>query len=273
MNTTESEPNTNQPNPPSASSAEDSQPTASPPANPAPTLGGGAEGADGGNSKSTFVRILTAIKDNTAGILITVLILVFVVALGFAFWYAGPTGEGAPDFIGRLRDQEYARGLITFIISVSTIILGFVLVIHALFGGSDPNEDRFRRGREVFTGLMGVLGTIVGFYFGAAQQPAPELQVAPIELIKAADGTLQAVTYISGGTPPYRYTVRFPGAATDKDVPVIANKVSESGWIRENVPAGAGNRVVVEITDRVNRQITGSRDTDAPAKEKPPDEE
>ena len=71
---------------------------------------------------------------------------------------------------------------------------------------------------------------------------------------------------VSGSMPPYRYTIRFG----DKSGAVIENTVSELGWIKESVPAGAGNRIEVEVTDRANRQVTISRERDV-APKGPPD--
>ena len=34
---------------------------------------------------------------------------------------------------------------------------------------------------EVFAGLMGVLGTIVGFYFGSAEKATPPLEISAIQ--------------------------------------------------------------------------------------------
>ena len=95
--------------------------------------------------------------------------------------------------IGRLSDPSFARGLITFLISVATIGLAFVLVYQA----SSSSDDSFRRAREVFAGLMGILGTIVGFYFGSADKTSAKLDIAAVKFTdkqiasypKSGDGT------------------------------------------------------------------------------------
>jgi hypothetical protein len=192
------------------------------------------------------------IKSNFAAGLVGLLAVALLSGLGYVIYNSGKDG----DFLGRLREQDYARGLITFIISISTIILGFVLVIGSLFMGSSLKEDEYRRGREVFTGLMGVLGTIVGFYFGASQQTTHVLQLAPIDIADLGGGAKRVTTFATGGTPPYRYTVQFSG----KDAPAIQNKVSETGWIRENFPANATLPVEVQVKDREDRPISIRRD-------------
>jgi hypothetical protein len=202
--------------------------------------------------------MLTTLYANLASVIVGLL----VVALLFFMYTVLSRTDG--DFLNRLREPEYARGLITFIISVSTIILAFVLVISSLFGAKNLEEDQYRRGREVFTGLMGVLGTIVGFYFGAAQQTSHPLQVAPLQFEELGDLS-RVMTFASGGTPPYRFTIQFGGKDNEF---AIKNKVSESGWIREDIPAKAKamSPVEVQVTDRENHQVAARRDREAPTK-------
>ena len=154
--------------------------------------------------------------------------------------------------IKSLSDTGFARGLITFIITVATIGLAFVLVFQSF---SESSEDSFRRAREVFAGLMGVLGTIVGFYFGSAEKPSALLEIATL---KAAEK--QLVTYVSGGVRPYQYSI----TSTDKDFKVIDGS-SEDGWIvvfPEQAPK-AGSKVTVTVTD--SKQQKESRSIDFPA--------
>ena len=63
---------------------------------------------------------------------------------------------------------DYARGLITYLFAVVTIGTAVVLVVSALTtSADDQHEKRFQRGKEILSLLLGVFGTIVGFYFGA----------------------------------------------------------------------------------------------------------
>jgi hypothetical protein len=70
----------------------------------------------------------------------------------------------------RLTSVEFSRGLITLLFSVGTIVAAVILVFAAIFQG-DANEkaaDRFNRAKEVLSLLIGIFGTILGFYFGSA---------------------------------------------------------------------------------------------------------
>lgn len=60
------------------------------------------------------------------------------------------------------------RGLLTFLLAASTVGISFMLVYQAFQPRSGP--ENFRFAREVFGSLIAVLGTIVGFYFGAASK-------------------------------------------------------------------------------------------------------
>lgn len=77
-----------------------------------------------------------------------------------------------------LRDVAYARGLITFIFSLGTIGIGVILTIAALEKGQDAGAA-FTRGKEIFTILVGILGTIVGFYFGSSLETRETRAIVP----------------------------------------------------------------------------------------------
>jgi hypothetical protein len=137
---------------------------------------------------------------------------------------------------------EFARGLITYLFAVVTIGTAVVLVVSALTSTeSEAHEKRFQRGKEILSLLLGVFGTIVGFYFGsevaqkAGAAAATILQVAPIHLSvqtvsQGAEVTLE--TYVSGGKAPYKYGVGF-GA----DPAEPSEKTEPNGWIRKSVVA------------------------------------
>jgi hypothetical protein len=120
--------------------------------------------------------------------------------------------------------------------------------VYQSFFANQRTDDGFRRAREVFVGLMGVLGTIVGFYFGSAERPIAPLEIAPIRVV---DKLL--ITHVSGGTPPYRYEI-----TSDNDFKKI-NKVSDDGWIIEVLeqPPSPGSTIIVVVTD--GKQQTASK--------------
>lgn len=117
------------------------------------------------------------------------------------------THNGPLEELGNL---EIARGLITFLIAFTTVGIAVILTISTVVIQDSPeNDKRFDRGKQVLTVLIGVLGTIVGFYFagsqgtGSASTPAITSTVLPNGTvgIKYADARLEE----SGGTPPFKW--------------------------------------------------------------------
>lgn len=160
--------------------------------------------------------------------------------------------------ISRLSDAGFARGLITFLISVATIGLAFILVYQA----ESSTTDGFRRAREIFTGLMGVLGTIVGFYFGSADKPS-----VPFEIAELRSADKQLITHISGGTKPYRYSI----TSSDNDFVAIKSKLSDDGWIIETLaqapkPASA---LTIDVTDSKDQKVKRKLEIPGEAKATP----
>jgi len=96
----------------------------------------------------------------------------------------GPTRD--PSQIG-INSAEYARGLITLIFSGGTMLIAVLLVLYVITSDSAVAKERFGHGKEVLTLLIGVFGTILGFYFGKSDvvPPAP----APTEQRIPADDT------------------------------------------------------------------------------------
>jgi hypothetical protein len=169
-----------------------------------------------------------------------VLLLLFGLVLLLAIGLDAPA-------LGRFADQEYARGVITFVISLSTIGIAFVLIYQAFFS-TESTDDRFRRGREVFTGLMGVLGTIVGFYFGSTNDGSDRLGLADLRL-----SGQEVTTFVTGGSPPYRYTLTLGGVAGEQ-------RLSGDGWVVDSLPRmpARGETVTLDVFDARNRQAAKS---------------
>ena len=158
----------------------------------------------------------------------------------------------------KMGQVEFARGLITYLFAVVTIGTAVVLVVSALTSDETPaNERRFERGKEILSLLLGVFGTIVGFYFGSevAAKGQPEetiVKVAPLRLssASAASGAeFSFTTFVSGGKAPYKYGIGF-----DKDDVKAETPVDPNGWIVKTlaapkVPADRATLVRVVVVD------------------------
>ncbi|HET7216796.1 MAG TPA: hypothetical protein VFJ02_02050 [Vicinamibacterales bacterium] len=155
---------------------------------------------------------------------------------------------------------QFARGLITYLFAVVTIGTAVVLVLSAVLG---TDKEKFDRGKEVLGLLLGVFGTMVGFYF-ASELAKTEAQgalmvssvlVAPQEV--AAGGTVRVTAFVRGGTPPYRFAITL-GAELPGEFPKLARP---DGWITEEVqvPAslGAGlHTLLLGVQDMAGEKAT-----------------
>jgi heme/copper-type cytochrome/quinol oxidase subunit 2 len=144
-----------------------------------------------------------------------------VVLLGIIVWGITDRTEGG--FLSQLADEETARGLITFLIAITTVGIAVILAISTVvLKESAENDKRFDRGKQVLTILIGVLGTIVGFYFGSAQETEntpPATGPGQTQTLTITTTTLPAATVnmpysttlqATGGTPPLTWSVTPP---------------------------------------------------------------
>ena len=155
---------------------------------------------------------------------------------------------------------QFARGLITYLFAVVTIGTAVVLVLSAVLG---TDKEKFDRGKEVLGLLLGVFGTMVGFYFAselskteaAGALTVSSVLVTPQEI--AAGGTVRANAFVRGGTPPYRFVLTF-GAELPAEYPKLARP---DGWIVEDiqVPAALGgglHTLLLGIQDMSGERVT-----------------
>lgn len=135
---------------------------------------------------------------------------------------------------------EAARGLITYLFAVVTIGTAMVLVLSALVGPNEAIDDeRFQRGKEVLALMLGIFGTIVGFYF-ASGTPALGGETAIVRLsaldvtprVIEAGGKVTVRAVFSGGVLPYRF-----GTGLGDDAIDPTEAAAEGGWIVKEVTA------------------------------------
>lgn len=79
-------------------------------------------------------------------------------------------------------DSTKARGLITFSVAIVTVAIALILVFYLVFGDGtyEQVKDRFTFGKDILMVFVGILGTIMGFYYG-------ENRVSPENVQKIAD--------------------------------------------------------------------------------------
>ncbi|MGD9507472.1 MAG: hypothetical protein AB7I59_10675 [Geminicoccaceae bacterium] len=88
-----------------------------------------------------------------------------------------------PVMLAGLARPEEARGLITFLFGVATVGIALVIVLAVFLstGSKEEVAERFRMGKDILAVLIGVFGTIIGFYFGTGLAQAPP---APVEAVQ-----------------------------------------------------------------------------------------
>jgi hypothetical protein len=197
-----------------------------------------------------------------------VLIALIIVSSVIALIAAAVLGFDKGVVLASMGRSEFARGLITYLFAIVTIGTAVVLVLSALLGaGDDLSEKRFQRGKEILALLLGVFGTMVGFYFGAETSSGTRaesgilrlssLDVSPRVVSVGGKVTVRAVA--SGGTPPYRFAV-----ALGAEEPDPQERAPEGGWIIKDVSATKARPgeflnvhvVVIDSTGRKTEQST-----------------
>lgn len=193
-------------------------------------------------------------------VVISILIILGVFALIGAAILGADNGV-----LGKMADSNFARGLITYLFAVVTIGTAVVLVVAVLTSeSSEANMDKVDRGKDILSLLLGVFGTIVGFYFGSeigqdAQQDR-DLNVTPLLLSVPQVSSNQEVTITASvleGEAPYLYRVAIGMDAE----PGSSNFVDSNSWIVYTLQAPPVTEntimpVTVEVEDAAGTVIT-----------------
>jgi hypothetical protein len=90
---------------------------------------------------------------------------------------------------------DKARGLITFLFAFATIAIIILIAIATFWMSKDDVEVRFSKAKDLLTIIIGVLGTILGFYFG---QIVSDRQMASTT---SPPQTTAPASPTTGGTP------------------------------------------------------------------------
>ena len=94
-------------------------------------------------------------------------IAAIVIILAMFFVYLKADGE-------HIEKVEYARGMITLLFATGTIVIAILMTFCAIFSTDNIAKERFDRGKEILSLLIGIFGTILGFYFGSMTGNTPQ---------------------------------------------------------------------------------------------------
>ena len=165
------------------------------------------------------------------------------------------------DFIIRLQEANAARGLITSLVALSAIVIAMILTLYAIVStDKELMEKKFGFGKEIFTALVGILGTIIGFYFASdhggdsrAEPPPPFLS---FDLSKAPHPgeNVKFTTLMYTCKPPFHWVISskpegIMGVGDDPDgyieaqLPIPVELPEQEYAIRLTVTDSGGNKV------------------------------
>jgi hypothetical protein len=122
--------------------------------------------------------------------LIGLAILLYVASLWLYFY-----GIGAD----RYDTIESTRPVLVFTLIVAMLGFGGLLIFRSLFAPEDDLGKRFAHAREIFLIFSGIFGTIIGFYFGAAD----ENDATPPSLTEPIYENGRIAVEIGGGVAPF----------------------------------------------------------------------
>jgi uncharacterized membrane protein len=216
--------------------------------------------------KEMVQGLLTKASSNIFPIAVVSVAVFFVLGLFMAIWRAEKV-------IYPLQNAQYARGLITFLVVFATVLIAVILTLYVVLGnpGNDADQEkRFNRGKEVLTIFIGVLGTIVGFYFAstsASPDATRSLTTSPIvisnEQPKNGD-TITIMSLVSGGTPPYNYSITFKPSNIIQNIQSVA---SPDGVIQESIPISSSIHSNTDVTFQIDIQDSAGKSTSREGKQ------
>jgi hypothetical protein len=128
--------------------------------------------------------------------------------------------------------------------------IGLMLAGLLVLTPTSMTAERFGQAREIFTLMMSVLGTIVGFYYGSTDRLAGQVSLGHISLLDGdpVRGEKHFIAQVTGGMPPYSYTLQIQTTGAQVEP---RSGTTPDGWINESFqvsPEGRGS-VVIEVTD------------------------
>lgn len=131
---------------------------------------------------------------------------------------------GSPDKLASLSDTALTRGFITFIFTIGTISLFLVITASTVFDSRSQPEDKYNRAKTILSMLIGIFGTVLGYYFGLPEGGAgveQTLELRDIVVVaddaKLKDGKFSIRTSVAGGKAPFTYYIK---AIDDKANPM-----------------------------------------------------
>jgi hypothetical protein len=110
--------------------------------------------------------LLATLASHLGALLLALFGLVVAVAIFYGLFFN-------PKFFELMAQVNQARGLITFLFAFATIAIILLVAITTFWMPKDEVQIRFEKAKDLLTILIGVMGTILGFYFGTVTSNPP----------------------------------------------------------------------------------------------------
>lgn len=158
---------------------------------------------------------------------------------------------------------DAARVMLASVFAIGTLGMAFALMLGVFLSSDSQLKDRFGMALQSFTPLVGIVGTILGFYFGTnLTTPADPLTIVDVTVpsLKVMSAEKSTVTVlVQGGKGPWVYTLDF---GTD-DVPKI-QRMLQVPFLRETIALPKVSRdtalgVKVTVNDALGKSAEWTR--------------
>ncbi|MER9419382.1 hypothetical protein NKI95_26070 [Mesorhizobium sp. M0306] len=138
-----------------------------------------------------------------------------------------------------------------------------LVAVSTFWMGPEDVKLRFPLGKDLLAIIIGVLGTILGFYYGSAGFGTAAPQALTISELAWNQESLPSGSKasiagkLSGGTPPYQVELRYQPCWVEqvtKSLPTIAKVNGNSFIVEFNVPVFAEPESLVGFTVKANEK-------------------
>lgn len=191
---------------------------------------------------------------------------IFLSFFGVAVFLVLAIGMSNSSFFSSLAQVDQARGLITFLVAVCAVAVILLTAINIFWGNNAGFEERFKAAKDLVTMVVGVLGTILGFYFGSASSDHV-LQLsfdkpASYSVVTASSNIPVAAT-AKNGVAPFNFDLLVLDEKGDLTSKNAENKQSDKAFITQEIkaPDKAGKySIVLLLRDTKGQQTKSSVD-------------
>lgn len=146
------------------------------------------------------------------------------------------------DLLQEFSIDNNARGFITLSFVVGAITIFLIITTVVVFETRSFPKDVYERAKTILSMLLGILGTVIGFYFGTSESEedgaqtefSVEIREPDMRLVAARNYKLSIAAVSDGGQGDVTYTVLIFGE--DEKSPLhTSSYVSSSGLLTEEI--------------------------------------